>query len=103
MAHPQRIPVDGAELAFTVQGHGEPVVLIHGALAEAFLLLLTEPALTERYRLIAYDRRGYSNSTLSTPVDIPGHAADCRALLDRLGIAQAHIVGHSFGGNVALR
>ncbi|GBD16184.1 Haloacetate dehalogenase H-1 [bacterium HR26] len=103
MAHTQRISINGAELAFTVQGEGEPVILIHGGLAEAFLPLRTRPELIEHNRLIDYARRGYNDSMLSTPVDIPGHAADCRVLLDRLGIVQAHIVGHSFGGNVALQ
>ncbi len=103
MAHAQRISINGAELAFTVQGDGEPVVLIHGGLAEAFVPLHTSPELIRHNRLIDYARRGYNGSMLSTPADIPGHAADCRVLLDRLGIAQAHIVGHSFGGNVALQ
>ena len=51
-------------LAYTIAGSGEPVVTIHGALiADSFALLFGEPRLTERYRLIAYQRRGYAESS----------------------------------------
>ncbi len=44
-------------------GHGEAVLLIHGALvADAFLPLMREAALADRYRLIRYRRRGYGGS-----------------------------------------
>lgn len=104
MAHPQRIPVDGAELAFTVQGHGEPVVLIHGAfIADAFRPLLAEPSLVDHYRLIAYHRRGYADSSRTPgPTSMAQQAADCWMLLRHLGVARAHLVGHSLGASIAL-
>jgi pimeloyl-ACP methyl ester carboxylesterase len=36
-------------------------------------------------------------------VSIPEQAADCKALMQHLGIGRAHIVGHSYGGNIALQ
>jgi pimeloyl-ACP methyl ester carboxylesterase len=97
--------VDGAELEYVVQGTGEPVVFIHGALiADAFAPLLAEPALAIRYRLIHYHRRGYVGSTHTTePTSIAQQAADCRALLRHLGIERAHVAGHSGGGAIALQ
>jgi pimeloyl-ACP methyl ester carboxylesterase len=92
------------ELEYEVHGAGEPVLFIHGAIvAEAFAPLLSRPAL-EDYRLVNYHRRGYAGSTHSTaPVSIPRQAADAVALLDAIGIRQAHIVGHSYGGMIALQ
>jgi pimeloyl-ACP methyl ester carboxylesterase len=58
-----RARIDGRELEYEVRGAGEPVVLVHGAhIADAFAPLLAEPALTERYQLLLYHRRGFAGS-----------------------------------------
>lgn len=84
---------------------GEPVVFIHGAfIADAFRPLLREPSLAGRYQLITYHRRGYGGSSRSPgPMSAERQAADCRALVSHLGIGRAHVVGHSFGGAIALQ
>jgi pimeloyl-ACP methyl ester carboxylesterase len=93
------------DLEYEIRGAGEPVVLVHGALiADAFAPLLAEPVLTGRHQLIPYHRRGYAGSTHSTgPSSIQQQAADCRALMRHLGLPRAHIVGHSYGGAIALQ
>lgn len=93
------------ELEYEVVGTGEPVVFIHGAfIADTFRPLLAEPALQDRYQLILYHRRGYAGSSrVSGPVSVAQQAADCQALLDSLRVDRAHIVGHSYGGAVALQ
>src|SRR5215204_639984 len=59
----QRIVVDDTELEYEERGAGEPVLLIHGGfLADAFAPVLAEPALTDRYRVISYHRRGFAGS-----------------------------------------
>lgn len=97
--------IAGAELAYEVAGSGEPVVFIHGALiADAFRPLLTEPSLAGTYQLILYHRPGYAGSSHTLgPVNVSRAAADCRALLRYLGVERAHLVGHSYGGAVALQ
>jgi pimeloyl-ACP methyl ester carboxylesterase len=101
----ERADLDGLTLEYEVAGHGEPVAFIHGALiAETFRPLLAEPALTDRYHLVRYHRRGYAGSTHTRgPMTVAQHAADCHALLRHLGIGRAHLVGHSYGGVVALQ
>lgn len=101
----RRIAVNGVELEYVVSGAGEPVLLIHGAfLADAFAPLLAEPALTDRYRVISYHRRGFAGSApAGAEASIPRQAADAGALLAHLGVERAHIVGHSYGGCVALQ
>jgi pimeloyl-ACP methyl ester carboxylesterase len=96
--------LDGLKLEYEDEGSGEPILMIHGAsVAETFAPLMKEPALG-RYRRIRYHRRGYAGS------DRPGRttnffeqAADAAALLRHLGIAKAHVAGHSYGGLTALR
>ena len=101
----QRVNLDGVDLEYTVQGSGEPLVLIHGAiLADAFSPLLAEPRIANTYRVIAYHRRGFAGSSrASAPFLIGQQAADARALLRHLGITRAHIAGHSYGAAIALQ
>jgi pimeloyl-ACP methyl ester carboxylesterase len=101
----ERASLDGAELEYEVSGTGEPVVFIHGAfVADTFRPLLAEPSLAGHYRLILYHRRGYAGSSrTSGPSSIVQQAVDCLALLRHLGVDQAHVVGHSYGGDVALQ
>jgi len=92
-------------LAYEARGEGEPVLLMHcGFVADAFAPLMNTAALTSRYRLINYHRVGYGKSDhASGPTSVVEQAADARALLRHLGIERAHIVGHSYGGVVALQ
>lgn len=100
----ERAPVRGAELEYEIRGRGEPVLLIHGShIAGAFLPLMNEPSLAN-YRLIRYHRRGFAGSTKhERPFSIEHQAADALGLLQHLGVERAHIVGHSYGGVVALQ
>ena len=94
--------VNGVELEYEVTGSGEPVLLISPVVADGFLPLVSEPSLGERYQLIRYHKRGWVGSTHTEgPVTVGDHAADAAALLDDLGIARAHVAGHSSGAAVA--
>jgi pimeloyl-ACP methyl ester carboxylesterase len=101
----ERAAVDGAELEYELTGAGEPVLLIPpGPVAGAFLPLLSERALIDRYCLIRYHRRGQAGSTSpATAVSFAEHASDAASLLDHLGIGRAHVAGHSTGGAIALQ
>lgn len=96
---------DGASLTYEITGTGEPVVFIHGVLiADTFRPLLGERKLADRYTLIHYHRRGYAGSgETSDDPSLARQAADCWGLLRYLGIERAHVVGHSYGGAVALQ
>ena len=99
-----RVSVDGAELEYRVTGSGEPVLFIHGSLfADAFAPLLHEPAL-KGYRLITYHREGYAGSTHAPgSLSIARQATDALAVLDALDVKKAYVVGHGYGGLIALQ
>jgi pimeloyl-ACP methyl ester carboxylesterase len=98
----ESVKVNGVQLEYEVVGSGDPVLLVSPVLADGFLPLLSERALTDGYRLIRYHKRGWAGSTHTPPpVSISDHAADAAALLDHLGIRCAHIAGHSSGAAVA--
>jgi pimeloyl-ACP methyl ester carboxylesterase len=100
----KRAAAGEVDLEYEVSGSGDPVLLIHGAfIADSFRPLLREPLLG-KYQLIAYHRRGYGGSSrTAVPMTGQAQAADCRALLQYLGLQRAHVVGHSFGGCIALQ
>ena len=79
----QRVNVNSADIEYEVQGSGEPVVLIHGAiLADAFYSLRAEPCIANNFRVIAYHRRGFAGSSrASAPFTIGQHGANGSALL----------------------
>src|SRR5687768_450530 len=100
----QRARVNGIELEYGITGAGEPVLLISPVLAAGFRPLVGERALTDRYQLITYHKRGWVGSTRTPPpVTIADHAVDASALLDYLQIERAHVAGHSSGAAVAVQ
>ena len=92
-------------LEYETSGDGEAVLLIHGALiADSFLPLTREAALADRYRLIRYRRRGHGGSDpMPVGCSIEQQAQDALALLTHLGVARAHVIGHSGGGVIAVQ
>lgn len=100
-----RLEVNGVELEYEVAGTGVPIVFIHGSLgADAYLPLMREAALRDRFQLIRYHRRGYAGSSAATgSVSIAEQAADCAGLIDALGLEPAHVAGQSYGGVIALQ
>jgi pimeloyl-ACP methyl ester carboxylesterase len=100
----EKADLGGTIIEYEARGAGEPVILIHGSvLADTMKLLMDEDALFSRYRLIRYHRRGYLGTTHSPPpVSIVDQALDCLDLIRHLGISHAHLVGHSYGGVIAI-
>jgi 3-oxoadipate enol-lactonase len=93
--------INGEDLYYEVQGEGTPLVLIHGWSLNLRMWDRQVPALSRRFKVIRYDRRGFGKSSGSE--DGSWDAADLNALLDHLGLRAAHILGVSQGGRVALQ
>jgi pimeloyl-ACP methyl ester carboxylesterase len=93
--------INGIELAYDVQGEGEPVLFIHGAIWADFLRPLAEQPAFGGFQRIRYHRRAYGES--SGPAGgFELQAADIVALLDHLRVDRAHLIGHSEGAMIAL-
>jgi pimeloyl-ACP methyl ester carboxylesterase len=99
-----RARLNGVELEYEIRGTGEPVLFISPVLADGFVPLLSEADLADRYQMITYHKRGWvGSSPAKAPVTVSDHATDAAALLDHLGVARAHVAGHSSGAAVALQ
>jgi pimeloyl-ACP methyl ester carboxylesterase len=88
---------------YTVEGSGPPLLLIHGVGARLDNWEGVAAILARRFRVIRYDLRGHGQSSkVPGPYSLELFAEDAAALLDHLGIARAHMAGHSLGGMIAV-
>ena len=97
--------VNGADLYYESTGEGVPLVLCHEFAGD---LRAWEPqvrALARRYRVVAWNYRGYPPSDVPEEPDAyspDGLVADLLGLLDGLGLDRVHLAGLATGGNLVL-
>jgi pimeloyl-ACP methyl ester carboxylesterase len=96
---------NGHSIYVEQQGTGEPVLLIHGFGSSSYEWRQVAPALAASYRVIALDLFGFGYT--ERPRDAASYTREGQAemilgVLDLLGIRSAHLVGHSYGGALAL-
>jgi 2-succinyl-6-hydroxy-2,4-cyclohexadiene-1-carboxylate synthase len=90
---------------YVEQGVGEPLVLLHGFTGSRGSWWPVMPGLAGRYRVIAVDLLGHGSSDAPPQAGryaMERVAEDMAALLDHAGVSQAHLVGYSMGGRLAL-
>ena len=82
-------------------GDGPPLVLIHGLSGSGTWWKRNLPALSARFRVTAIDLPGFGSSHPDARLILDEAPAQVAALMTDLGIARAHVMGHSMGGLVA--
>ena len=91
-------------LRYHVGGEGEPLLLLHGLAGSTGNWVELLPDLLERYRVIAVDLPGHARSGRLEPgATVGDYAAAAAAVLAAEEASAALVLGHSFGGLVALR
>jgi pimeloyl-ACP methyl ester carboxylesterase len=96
-------PVNGIKIWYASYGRGQPVILLHGGLANSNYWGNQVRALAPHYRVIVMDSRGHGRSTRDErPFGYDLMAADVLALMDYLKIPTAAIVGWSDGAILGL-
>jgi len=89
------------------KGQGTPLVLIHGTLDDHHSLITLAALLAKKTNnpIILFDLRGHSSSVLTNQQQgsIVQDAQDAAKLLKKLGYKSAHIIGHSYGANIAIK
>jgi pimeloyl-ACP methyl ester carboxylesterase len=100
---PFAVTVTGGQLVGWVDGAGPAVLLLHGGpgLSASYLDGLI-PELVPGYSVAVYQQRGLAPSTEQGPLDVASHLADVAAVLKGLGWDKAFVVGHSWGGHLAI-
>ena len=101
--------INGYNMHYEVhgQGEGQPLVMIHGGLGggegSAAIVENFAASFSDRFQMIFYDRRAAGRS--ETPQDgysMANQVQDLLALLQRLGVDRAHVLGSSGGGPIAM-
>jgi proline iminopeptidase len=100
------LPVPGAQLYFREVGDGLPLVLLHGGPDFNHNYLLPEmDRLSSAFRLIYYDQRGRGRSSghvVPEDVSIDSEVDDLDALRQYFDLAEISLLGHSWGGVLAM-
>ena len=94
----------GGSLAGWLEGSGTPVLLLHGGPGLSFSYLDDLAVELEGgFRVASFQQRGLEPSTLKGPFTLDQAITDVVSVLDGLGWDKALVVGHSWGGHLALR
>ena len=97
------IEVADETVAFVSKGEGRDVLLIHGALVTLDDMILALGDLASEFRLVAVDRPGHGSSSREPRnASLWRQAAIIRETSKALGLSRPIVVGHSYGGAVAL-
>jgi proline iminopeptidase len=98
------MPIRDVSLFVKVIGNGDPIVLMHGGPGVDHTTMLPFQPLADQFTLVLYDHRcnGRSNGPEISSMTWENLTADAEALRQSLGFEKWVMLGHSFGGMVAL-
>lgn len=102
----KHVVANGLSFAYVEEGSGPPVVLVHGSMHDYREWSKQIKPLAGHYRVIAYSRRYHwpnAAPTANADSSLEVQVEDLAAIIKTLKIGPAHLVGHSYGGAVALQ
>jgi pimeloyl-ACP methyl ester carboxylesterase len=95
---------EGAKLYYEVHGEGAPFIFLNGVMMNTLSWVAYVPVLSKKFKLILVDLRDQGQSSkMAQPYELDIHVGDLLRLLDELALPKVHIMGPSYGGNVALK
>ena len=91
------------ELAYSVEGEGDALLLLHGWGCDRNIWKATAEVLRHHFMVVAVDFAGFGKSQEPREVwGVEEYTRSIEALVKELGVVRPIVVGHSFGGKVAL-
>ena len=97
------ISTPAGDIAAWRGGNGaETAVLLHGGPGMSDYLETLTPLLGDRFRTVRYQQRGVAPTTIGPPYTVEAHIDDAIAVIDQEAGGRAWVVGHSWGGHLAL-
>src|SRR3954469_4334095 len=100
----QHIEIHGHRVAYRTRGSGPVILLVHGMARDSTTWRFVRRALAERFTVSAPDLVGHGDSEKPRgDYSLGAFASGMRDLLLALGHERATVVGHSFGGGVAMQ
>ena len=95
-------PVPDGSITGWASGDGPPVLILHGGPGMSDYTAPLADEIADDFRVLRYQQRGLAPSVTSGPFTIDQHVADAIAVLDAAGADRAYVIGHSWGGFLAL-
>lgn len=102
MLNYQSIEVNGSVYAYTSQGSGEPLVLLHGFTGSSKTWRKFIPEWQESNQVITIDLPGHGKTAATLEKTMMGFSKDLAQIFNVLQIEKAHLLGYSLGGRAAL-
>jgi pimeloyl-ACP methyl ester carboxylesterase len=99
---PFEVTVDGGSLPGHSGGSGPTALVLHGGPGLPDYMAGCAAELGDLFSTIRYTQRGTPPSTVGPPYSVETHVADALAVLDAFEVDRAWLVGHSWGGHLAL-
>jgi pimeloyl-ACP methyl ester carboxylesterase len=100
----ESLEFQGCRLAYRIVGSGPPLIVIQGVGARGVTPNPLTEQLLRHYTCLSFDNRGIGDSQLVGQGLSAGQMAnDTLALMNHVGWNSAHVMGHSFGGLIALQ
>jgi pimeloyl-ACP methyl ester carboxylesterase len=101
----RKVSANGMSFAYVDEGSGTPIILVHGSVSDYREWSKQMAPFARHYRVIAISRRyHWPNSPPGNEADasVESQADDLAAIIQALGLAPTHLVGHSYGGAIAI-
>jgi pimeloyl-ACP methyl ester carboxylesterase len=96
------VPVPGGSITGWATGDGPPVLVLHGGPGLSDYTAPLAAELADGFRVLRYQQRGLAPSVTSGPFSVDQHVADAMDVLDAAGADRAYVLGHSWGGHLAM-
>lgn len=99
----KRYTYEGVELAYSVEGEGDALLLLHGWGCDRNIWKATAEVLRHHFMVVAVDFAGFGKSQEPREVwGVEEYTRSIEALVKELGVVRPIVVGHSFGGRVSI-
>ncbi|MEY2950555.1 MAG: alpha/beta fold hydrolase [Saprospiraceae bacterium] len=90
-------------LNFKTQGQGTPLIILHGLFGTLDNWKSIANHLSSHFQVFILDQRNHGKSPHISNMDLSSMANDIVAFMDQMNLPNAHIMGHSMGGKVAMQ
>ena len=97
-----RIETPAGTIAGRREGSGPPALVLHGGPGLSDYTEGLAAELDDRFETFRYQQRGLEPTTVGAPYSVEAHVEDALAVLDGLGLDRVVVVGHSWGGHLAM-
>ena len=99
-----RVAINGMQLYYEVSGHGDPLIVLHGAYMNIPSMGAIIPKLAKTHKVYALELQGHGRTTdIDRPITYPNMADDVAAFMDAVGLQKADVFGYSMGSIVGLQ